>query len=194
MIANLASGQPALGFVASAITLPHGSPLHELSYIWQLYLPRLPGMHDDFAGLFTTRQIWFNWYVGLYGWLDTTFPGWVYDVALIPAAAIAGLRRELVASAGALRARCLELAVYVLICIGLMALIGGTPTSGSRGSTPNSGTAATCCRCCRCWVPCWPWPRAARDGAGGRRPAPRSSCCSSLTTSSASWLVARFYG
>ena len=125
VIANLASGQPALGFVASAITLPQGSLLHELGYIWQLYLPRLPGMHDDFAGLFTTRQIWFNWYVGLYGWLDTTFPGWVYDVALIPAAAIAGLCvRELVASAGALRVRALELAVYLLICVGLMALIG----------------------------------------------------------------------
>jgi hypothetical protein len=122
---NLAAGAPALGIVASAVTTPSGSLWREMSYIWQLYLPRLPGMHNDFAGLFTTRQIWFNWYVGLYGWLDTTFPGWVYEVALIPAGLIAGLCiRELVANVGALRARAVELAVYGLICVGLMVLIG----------------------------------------------------------------------
>ena len=49
----------------------------EINYIWQLYLPRLPGMFNDFPGLSTTTQLWFRGYVGLYGWLDTPFPGWV---------------------------------------------------------------------------------------------------------------------
>jgi predicted membrane protein DUF2142 len=125
VLAHVASGAPALGIVSSAIHFTRGSPLKEISYIWQLYLPRLPGMHQDFAGIFTAKQIWFKGYVGLYGWLDTPFPGWVYELALLPAAVIAALcLRELVAGAGVVRARVAELAVYCVICVGLMALIG----------------------------------------------------------------------
>jgi hypothetical protein len=125
VVYNLASGASAFGLLAGAVGTVH-APLHELSYIWQLFLPRLPGMRDDFPGIFTMRQIWFDWYVGLYGWIDTPFPGWVYDLALIPAGAIAALCvRELAAHAGALRRRLLELGVYGAICVGLMVLIGG---------------------------------------------------------------------
>ncbi|HXN37318.1 MAG TPA: DUF2142 domain-containing protein [Solirubrobacteraceae bacterium] len=124
-LVHIASGARTLGIVSRGVATTHGSPLQELSYIWQLYLPRLPGMHDDFPGIFTARQIWFNWYVGLYGWLDTTFPAWVYEVALIPAVLFAGLcLRAVVASAGALRARAAELAVYCAMCVGLLVLIG----------------------------------------------------------------------
>ena len=60
-------------------------------------------MHVYFHGVSTTRQLWFDGLVGRYGWLDTFFPGWVYDVALIPAALIAGLCvRELVRNREAL--------------------------------------------------------------------------------------------
>jgi 4-amino-4-deoxy-L-arabinose transferase-like glycosyltransferase len=125
IIAHVASGAATFGIVSSAIKVTRGSLMSELSYIWQLYLPRLPGMRSDFAGVFTARQIWFNGYVGLYGWLDTTFPGWVYDFALIPAALIAGLCLcGVVASAGALRTRACEFAIYCLMCVGLMVLIG----------------------------------------------------------------------
>jgi 4-amino-4-deoxy-L-arabinose transferase-like glycosyltransferase len=125
VVAHVVSGAPALGIVSDAIGLTHGSAPAELSYIWQLYLPPLPGMHPDFAGLFTARQIWFDWYVGLYGWLDTTFPGWVYDFALVPAALIGGLCiRGLITSAQTLRAHVAELAVYGTMCAGLMVLIG----------------------------------------------------------------------
>lgn len=125
VVHNLATGGRALGIVGAGIDSVH-APLSEISYIWQLYLPPLPGMHHDFGGVFTTRQIWFNWYVGLYGWLDTTFPGWVYELALLPAGAIAVLCvRELSVHAGALRRRAVELAVYGAICLGLMVLIGG---------------------------------------------------------------------
>jgi 4-amino-4-deoxy-L-arabinose transferase-like glycosyltransferase len=126
VVGHVASGAPALGIVSNTAGVTHGSPSAELSYVWQLYLPRLPWMHNDFAGVFTSRQIWFNWFVGLYGWLDTTFPAWVYDAALLPAGAVFLLcLRELLAGAAVLRGRLVELAVYCVICIGLMALIGG---------------------------------------------------------------------
>jgi 4-amino-4-deoxy-L-arabinose transferase-like glycosyltransferase len=125
VVGHLAAGGHPFGIVSGTVNLFHGSPLVLLSYIWQLYLPRLPGMHDYFAGILTTQQIWFKGYVGLYGWLDTTFPGWVYDAALVPALAIAVLcGRSLVLGADALRARALELGVYGLICVGLLVLIG----------------------------------------------------------------------
>jgi 4-amino-4-deoxy-L-arabinose transferase-like glycosyltransferase len=127
VVGHLASGAPALGIVSSAIALgkAHGSILHELSYMWQLYLPRLPGMHDDFYGLFTPGQIWFKGYVGLYGWIDTPFPGWVYELALVPTGLLIALcLRGLVVGAATLRARVAELATYGTMCVGLMALIG----------------------------------------------------------------------
>jgi hypothetical protein len=122
--AHVASGAPAFGILAGAVAATHGSPLSELSYIWQLYLPRLPGMRADFAGVLTTQAIWFNGYVGLYGWLDTQFPAWVYDLAVVPAAVILGLCVRSVVSASALRARMSELVVYAAMCAGLLVLIG----------------------------------------------------------------------
>jgi hypothetical protein len=124
VVVHLAEGGKPLGIISTASDV-HGSLLVVLSYVWQLFLPRLPGMHDYFAGVSTTQQIWFKGYVGLFGWLDTTFPGWVYEVALIPALAIAGLCvSSLVAGAGALRARAVELGVYAVMCVGLLGLIG----------------------------------------------------------------------
>jgi hypothetical protein len=124
---NLLSHHATFGLVSTAIPLSgrHGSLFGELSYIWQFYLPRLPGMHNDFVGLFTTRQVWFHGLVGLYGWLDTVFPGWVYDVALIPAGLIAALcLRTLALERARLRARLAELATYGLMAIGLLVLVG----------------------------------------------------------------------
>jgi hypothetical protein len=122
---NALSHHPLFGLVSAAIGTVHGSALSELSYIWQIYLPHLPGTVNDFPGLEMARQVWFRGYVGLYGWFDTTFPGWVYGVALIPAGAIALLcGRALLQSRARLRGRLGELAVYASIAIGLMALVG----------------------------------------------------------------------
>ena len=130
-IVNILSNHPVLGLATGAFESRYASALHEINYIWQFYLPRLPGMTNDFPGLFTTRQLWFNGYVGLYGWLDTTFPGWVYSVALIPAAAIAALCiRGLIASRAALSHRLPELVVYALMAIGVMTLVGAASYSG----------------------------------------------------------------
>jgi hypothetical protein len=125
VLSNVAARHHTLGIVSSAAHDAHGSLLAEASYIWQLYLPRLPGMAGDFPGLFPTRQLWFNGYVGLYGWLDTPFPGWVDTIALIPAAALAVLcGRSLVQGRALLRGRAAELCVYAAMALGLMLLIG----------------------------------------------------------------------
>ncbi len=81
---NVLSGRRPLGIVSSTLHLVHGSILGEINYIWQLYLPHVPGTVNDFPGLFTTQQLWFRGYVGLYGWLDTPFPGWVSDARRDP--------------------------------------------------------------------------------------------------------------
>jgi 4-amino-4-deoxy-L-arabinose transferase-like glycosyltransferase len=123
--AHAVSAHPLLGIVAKAVHTTHGSLLADASYIWQLYLPRLPGMTNDFPGIFTTRQYWFNGYVGLYGWLDTPFPAWVENLSLIPAAAIALLcGRSLIRARARLAARAGELAVYAAMALGLLLLIG----------------------------------------------------------------------
>jgi hypothetical protein len=123
---NVLAHHPTLGIASTAIgSLGGRSPLQAISYVWQFYLPRLPLMHDYFPGVWTTRQLWLDRTVGLYGWLDTPFPGWVYDLALAPAAAGAALTlRALGAQRAAVRARLPELAVYATMSVGLLALIG----------------------------------------------------------------------
>ncbi|HXC23248.1 MAG TPA: DUF2142 domain-containing protein, partial [Solirubrobacteraceae bacterium] len=127
-LVNIVSGDPALGIASTGIdelTGAGASIAGELSFTWQLYLPRLPGMHNYFGEVFTTRQIWFDGLVGLYGWLDTVFPAWVYDVALVPAALIGALCvRELVVRRGALRRRLPELLTYAAISLGVLVLVG----------------------------------------------------------------------
>jgi 4-amino-4-deoxy-L-arabinose transferase-like glycosyltransferase len=126
VLANLISSRPLLGTVSENLGLGNGrSIFSDVSYVWQLYLPRLPGMLNYFPGISTTRQLWFDRFVGLYGWLDTTFPPWVYTAALVPTGLIALLgARALAAGRAALRRRSLELVVYLLMTIGLMGLIG----------------------------------------------------------------------
>ncbi len=98
-----------------------GSLLGYLSYAWQFYLPRLPGMEADFPGVITTQKIWFDGFVGLFGWVNIRHPQWVYYVALVPAmTALLLCGRALGQSGGALRRRLPELAVYGLIVGGLV--------------------------------------------------------------------------
>lgn len=128
VLSNALQHRPTLGVVSSAIQIMNGqsqqSLVGDISYIWQFYLPRLPGMVDYFPGLSTTRQVWFNRSVGLYGWVDTTFPVWVCNLALIPGGVIMTLAlRALIARWAAVRARVSELLVYVTMSVGLMALV-----------------------------------------------------------------------
>jgi Predicted membrane protein (DUF2142) len=102
-----------------------GSLVTDVGYVWQFYLPRLPGMVNDFPGMSTIRDLWFDRAVGFYGWLDTSFPVWVDNLALIPAALIALLGlRTLLARRAELRRRLPEIVVYLVMIVGLMALLG----------------------------------------------------------------------
>jgi 4-amino-4-deoxy-L-arabinose transferase-like glycosyltransferase len=97
---------------------------NQLGYTWQLYFPRLPFMADQF-GYFPPYTTWFKGGVGLFGWLDTGFPQWAYDVALglavpIVLLAIVGLVRR----RGLLVARWPELLTYAVVVAGLLAAIG----------------------------------------------------------------------
>lgn len=130
---NLAASHPSLGIVSSGakVTTKQGSITHEISYIWQLYLPRLPGMPRYFPGVSTIRQFWFDGLVGRYGWLDTTFAGWVYSVALVPVALLAVLViRALTRQRTRVRDRAAEVAVYGVMGTGVMVLVGAADYLG----------------------------------------------------------------
>jgi hypothetical protein len=126
VLRNSVSGKPAFGIASeSAETSGPDQLFHELSYVWELYLPRLPGMPHYFRGLSTFKDIWFDRSVGFYGWMDVLFPGWVDTIALFLAGAVALLCcRELFARRAALRARLLELGTYAVITVGVLLVIG----------------------------------------------------------------------
>jgi Predicted membrane protein (DUF2142) len=101
-----------------------GTTRGALSYVWQLFLPRLPGMNHQIAGV-PLHRVWFNGFIGRFGWLGYGYPQWVYDVAWRVAIAIVlltlgGLARSL----RALRTRWLELACYAVAVAGTAALVG----------------------------------------------------------------------
>jgi 4-amino-4-deoxy-L-arabinose transferase-like glycosyltransferase len=126
VLRNVLSNHQTLGIASNGGSLlTPGELLHMLSYVWQFYLPRLPGMTHYFEGLATYKDIWFDRSVGLYGWMDTMFPTWVDNVALLPAAMVAALFvRGVVVRRNALRRRLPELGVYAAIVLGLLVLIG----------------------------------------------------------------------
>ena len=94
--------QPPVG----ALTRSPGTfLLHFFDYLWQFYLPRLPGQEafrvpplgslpwpHSASGL-PLWNVWIREGWGAFGWLDVYMPGWVYVVlaALTAAVAIAGV-------------------------------------------------------------------------------------------------------
>jgi 4-amino-4-deoxy-L-arabinose transferase-like glycosyltransferase len=133
-LSNILSGHQAFGLASGfsgRLASESQSLSNELSYIWELYLPRLPGMTHYFAGLTPIRDVWFDRSVGLYGWFDTMFAPWVNDVALIPAAIVVVLCvRELVARRAALRTHLPELATYAAITVGVLVMVGASSYIG----------------------------------------------------------------
>ena len=111
-----------------------GSLREELSYIWQLYLPRLPFQTDLISGE-AVRTLWLNGLIGRFGWLDYGFEAWVYDlgfwivVALALLAVVGTIRL-----APTLRARWLELAIYSVAALGLLVVIGRAGYSARIGA------------------------------------------------------------
>jgi 4-amino-4-deoxy-L-arabinose transferase-like glycosyltransferase len=121
------SGVPPLSpIVPGKHHIATGGFLNALSYLWQFYLPRLPSMHPFFH-YYQVRYIWFNGFIGQFGWLDYGFPQWVYNWALaLSFGVLALVLRALVSLRESLRARLWELATYVVLTLGLLILIGAT--------------------------------------------------------------------
>jgi hypothetical protein len=71
----------AFAFFAFAQTLPSWAtspsslhPAQFLSYLWQFYLPRLPGMAPMIGPRYTASTAWVNRFFGDFGWLEIPFP------------------------------------------------------------------------------------------------------------------------
>jgi hypothetical protein len=96
----------------------------QLSYLWQLYLPRTPNLDELIPGV-PPYDMWFEGLVGRFGWLDYGFPAWVYPVAaaiwvVVAALAGAGLWHR----RASLRRRLPELAVFAAMAVGLAVAVG----------------------------------------------------------------------
>jgi hypothetical protein len=103
-----------------------GSDLRkEISYVWQLFLPRLPFMGDQFPGPVPLRTVWFNGFVGRFGWIDYGFAGWVTSAALWVAYAVVALAlATLVRLRRLLRPRVVELVIYLIGVAGVLIAVG----------------------------------------------------------------------
>ncbi len=127
MLRNTLLDHPTLGILSGGAGIASETPLNELSYIWQMYLPRVPGMTHYFVGISTYKDIWFDRFVGFYGWMDTTLPTRVDNAALIPAAAVAFLcGREVLARRQSLVKRLPELATYLAMAVGILVMVGAS--------------------------------------------------------------------
>jgi hypothetical protein len=100
--------------------------LHEsLDYIWQLYLPRLWFMqHRDFAS-YPLISIWLNESIGHFGWLDYSFPAWVYTYGhyifyALGALALAGL----VSVRAGIKTMLPIFSCFAVMAVGLLGAIG----------------------------------------------------------------------
>lgn len=110
-------------------------PVHglgaQLSYLWQLYFPRLPGQAPAFPELSPPYDLWVTGFLGRFGWVTVAYPEWGYRVGAAALATIALLAlRALVAGRTALRGRALELVGYASMAAGLLLLIGMVAVRG----------------------------------------------------------------
>jgi Predicted membrane protein (DUF2142) len=117
----------------------HGGLLEQLSFVWQVYLPRLPGQQAAFEGV-ATYEAWWKSFFGKFGGLDVYFPRWAYRVGLAAFVVLLALAaRTLARDRHVLRARRAELIGYGLIVASLLTLIA---LVALRGWAPAIGAAA----------------------------------------------------
>jgi 4-amino-4-deoxy-L-arabinose transferase-like glycosyltransferase len=123
-------GSITAGGVAGATNnaLPGGGTvtMHEtLDYIWQLYLPKLWFMNHSYFTSYPVVGIWLNETVGHFGWLDYTFPHWVYTDAhyifvVLLVLALVGLVR----ARSRIRPLLPLFACFAVMAVGLFGAIG----------------------------------------------------------------------
>jgi hypothetical protein len=118
------------GGVASATggSLPGGAPItikQSLDYIWELYLPRLWFMHHVYFNSYPLLGLWLHESIGHFGWLDYSFPAWVYQDGqklfyVLAALALLGLLR----GRRAIRPLLPIFACFAVMAVGLLSAIG----------------------------------------------------------------------
>lgn len=103
----------------------HGDLGGQLSYLWQVFLPRLPGQSTAFPEFYPGYQLWLKGFIGKFGWTVVNFSEWAYKLGavllgLVVALAASTLLRE----RAVLRQRRWELLGYAAMTGGLLLLIG----------------------------------------------------------------------
>jgi hypothetical protein len=85
LVSNASDAPGAAQISQSTKSLTSGTNWRELaSYLWQYYLPRVPGQQDfsipAIQGGFPLLRVWIVGTWGAFGWLEVQFPLWVYEV------------------------------------------------------------------------------------------------------------------
>lgn len=103
----------------------HGDLGGQLSYLWQVFLPRLPGQSTAFPEYYPGYQLWLKGFVGKFGWVVVAFADWAYRLAAILLGVVALLAlRTGVRKRAVVRRRWAELLGYAAMAGGLLLLIG----------------------------------------------------------------------
>jgi 4-amino-4-deoxy-L-arabinose transferase-like glycosyltransferase len=104
-----------------------GGVRERVTYVWQLYLPRLPFMSEQFPGPNPMPNLWLHGWIGRFGWLDASWPDAVYRLGrwlLVLLGGLASFATWRRLRRGAWRARWAELVSYAALAVGLLVLIG----------------------------------------------------------------------
>jgi 4-amino-4-deoxy-L-arabinose transferase-like glycosyltransferase len=131
------SGSGAGSASGAATETESATLLDGISYMWQFYLPRLPFM-DSYFPDYQLRNLWFDGFIGEFGWLEFGFPQWVYNWSLALAFGLLALvARQLVTLRNVLRSRLWELITYLGLMFGVLVLIAGTGYVARLGGSPT---------------------------------------------------------
>jgi 4-amino-4-deoxy-L-arabinose transferase-like glycosyltransferase len=114
--------------VSNTLAAPNAHPStlkFEFSYIWQLWLPRIPGLQELFPVGLPLRDVWLSGFVGRFGWLDYAFASWVLDwYTWLALAVLIAAIMTLATRPVRLRGRWLELLAYIAGAAGIALVIG----------------------------------------------------------------------
>jgi Predicted membrane protein (DUF2142) len=103
----------------------HGNLGGQLSYLWQVFLPRLPGQSVAFPEFYPGWQLWLKGFVGKFGWTVVSYADWAYRLAALLLGIVGALAlRTLVRERTVARRRLPELIGYATMVGGLLLLIG----------------------------------------------------------------------
>jgi 4-amino-4-deoxy-L-arabinose transferase-like glycosyltransferase len=124
-------GRPAVNVITTAPgRAPRGFSIRNfISYVWQFYLPKLPGMPTiRTVGGRAVIEIWLKQGVAYFGWLDVPAPSVVYDLAgaaiLATAAGLLWAARPLRHLRHLRRLRGPDAALVVLHLVAVLSLLG----------------------------------------------------------------------